>query len=46
MLILIKKNNSKQVSNINIPSLLTKIAYKVYEKLLITHKNQDDTLKS
>lgn len=41
-----QKNNSNDVSNISIKSLVHIMAYRVYEKLLTTHKIQELILKS
>ena len=41
-----QKNNSKPVSNINKISLLTNVAYVVYDKLLITQMIQEQILES
>ena len=41
-----QKNNSRDVSKINIKSPLHETAYNVYDKLLITHRIQELILKS
>ena len=43
---MIQNVNSRDVSNINIKSLLTNNAYKVYEKELTTHRIQEIMLIS